>query len=125
MIHPMKLPETEIFPILQLAALRASLELFDQAGMARLRAKGDRLTAYLEWLLRRLGFVEVLTPPERGSMLTVRLAGDPRALVAALHARGAVVDLRPPDLVRIAPAPLYNSFADVQRLVALLRELHG
>ena len=113
-------------PILQLAALRASLELFDQAGMGRLRAKGGRLTGYLEFLLRRLGFVEILTPPERGSMLTVRLGGvDPRTLVSALRARGALVDLRPPDLVRITPTPLYNSFADVQRLCALLRELHG
>jgi len=49
-------------PILQLAALRASMELFDRAGMPALRRKGDRLTGYLEWLLRRRG-VPVLTPP--------------------------------------------------------------
>jgi kynureninase len=111
-------------PILQLAALRASMELFDQATMPALRRKGDRLTGYLEWLLQRMG-IEVLTPPQRGSMLTARLQGDARKLVEAMHARGAVCDLRPPDIVRIAPAPLYNSFEDVQRLSALLGELHA
>lgn len=110
-------------PILQLAALRASLELFPP--MEELRRKGDRLTAYLESLLRALPFVEILTPPERGSMLTVRFKGDAKRLVDALNSRGALVDLRPPDIVRIAPAPLYNSFADVQQLCALLEELHG
>jgi kynureninase len=108
-------------PILQLAALRASMELFDRAGMPALRRKGDRLTAYLEWLLRRCG-AEVLTPRERASMLTVRFRKP--GLVPALARRGAIVDLRPPDIVRITPAPLYNSFEDVQRLGALIAELH-
>lgn len=107
-------------PILQLAALRASMELFDRAGMAALRAKGERLTAYLEWLLRKHG-VEVLTPAQRGSMLTVRFRRE--GIVPELARRGAIVDLRPPDVVRITPAPLYNSFEDVQRLGALIAEL--
>jgi kynureninase len=106
-------------PILQLAALRASMELFDRAGMPALRRKGDRLTGYLEWLLRRRG-VPVLTPPERGSMLTVRF---PKAgLELELAKSGAVVDLRPPDIVRITPAPLYNSFEDVHRLCERIAE---
>jgi kynureninase len=104
-------------PILQLAALRASMELFDEATMPALRRKGDRLTAYLEFVLRRRG-VEILTPPERGSMLTVRFRKP--GMVEELARRGAVVDLRPPDIVRITPAPLYNSFSDVQRLGELL-----
>ncbi len=107
-------------PILQLAALRASMELFDRAGMPALRRKGDRLTAYLEWLLRRRG-AEVLTPEPRGSMLTVRFRSP--GIAGELAKRGAVVDVRPPDLVRIAPAPLYNSFLDVQRLGALIAGL--
>jgi kynureninase len=107
-------------PILPLAALRASMELFDQAGMPALRRKGDQLTGYLEWLLRRRG-IEVLTPAERGSMLTVRLRK--AGLVVELANRGAAVDLRPPDIVRITPAPLYNSFEDVRRLSALVGEL--
>jgi kynureninase len=112
-------------PILQLAALRASMELFDRAGMPALRARGDRLTAYLEFLLKRLPGIEILTPAERGSMLTVRFRGGARAMVEALKKRGAIVDLRNPDIVRITPAPLYNSFADIQQLCALIRELHG
>lgn len=112
-------------PILQLAALRASMELFDRAGMRALRKKGDALTAYLQWVLERTG-AEIITPPQRGSMLAVRFPGaDARALVEALKKRGAIVDLRPPDVLRITPAPLYNSFADVQRLGELLRELRG
>jgi kynureninase len=55
----------------------------------------------------------------------VRFKGDAKRLVDALNSRGALVDLRPPDIVRIAPAPLYNSFADVKQLCALLGELHG
>ena len=106
-------------PILQLAALRASMELFDRAGMPALRRKGDLLTGYLEWLLRLRG-VPVLTPPERGSMLTARF---PKAgLDLELAKGGAVVDLRPPDIVRITPAPLYNSFEDVHRFCARIAE---
>jgi kynureninase len=107
-------------PILQLAALRASMELFDRAGMPALRRKAERLTGYLEFLLRKRN-AEILTPRDRGSMLTVRFR---RAdIVGQLKERGAVVDLRPPDIVRITPAPLYNSFEDVQRLGALIAEL--
>lgn len=113
-------------PILQLAALRASMELFDKAGMTALRKLGDQLTGHLEERLRALGWVEILTPRERGSMLTVRFAGtDAVDLVKRMQARGAVVDLRPPDIVRITPAPLYNTIEDVDRLVELIEELHG
>jgi len=110
-------------PILQLAALRASMELFDAATIAALRAKSVRLTGYLEWLLRDR--CELLTPrdPERrGAMLTLRVAGDAARLVQRLRARGAICDARPPDILRVAPAPLYCGFADVQRLSQLMRE---
>ncbi|HMC34730.1 MAG TPA: kynureninase [Myxococcales bacterium] len=110
-------------PILQLAALRASLELFDAAGMHALREKSVRLTAYLEQLLR--GVAEVLTPADpqrRGAMLTLRVPGDAARLLAALRARGAVCDARPPDVLRVSAPPLYTRFADVQRLATLLRE---
>ena len=112
-------------PILQLAALRASMELFDRATMPALRKLGDELTSHLERRLRGLGFVEILTPPERGSMLTVRVSGDAAGLVQKLHARGAVVDHRPPDIVRITPAPLYNTREEIDRLADLIGELHA
>ncbi len=114
-------------PILQLAALRASMELYDRAGMDALRARGDRLTAYLQWLLDRLplGCITQWTPRDptaRGSMLTLQIAsGRAQALVDYLLQHGAIVDLRNPDIVRIAPSPLYGSMADVQRLAALLQ----
>jgi kynureninase len=104
-------------PILQLAALRASMELFDRAGMTALRKKGDELTAYLEFILRKHGVKEILTPAQRGSMLTFKAS---KALVDTLARSGATVDFRPPDIVRVTPAPLYNSFSDVQKLGALL-----
>lgn len=110
-------------PILQLAALRASLELFDAAGIAALRAKSVRLTAYLEWLLR--GRCEILTPSDparRGAMLTLRVPADAPSLLRRLRARGAVCDARPPDVLRLSAPPLYTRFADVQRLAAMLRE---
>ena len=117
-------------PILQLAALRASMEIFDAAGIEALRARGDRLTAALEAVLGGLppGRVELVTPAgpaHRGSMLTVRVREGARGLVERLQARGAVCDFRNPDIIRITPAPLYGSFADVARLGGLLTEELG
>ncbi|HKC60012.1 MAG TPA: kynureninase [Myxococcales bacterium] len=110
-------------PIFQLAALRASLELFDQAGIAALREKSVRLTGYLEWLLR--GVADVLTPRDpsrRGAMLGLRVPGNAAALLSALRARGVACDARPPDVLRLSAPPLYTRFADVQRMAQLLRE---
>ncbi len=112
-------------PIFQLAALRASLELFDRATMAGLRDKGDRLTGYLEFLLkRRLGEqARIATPPapERGSMLCLRLDKG-KAWADKARAKGVTLDLREPDIARLTPAPLYNSFEDVYHLVRILEE---
>jgi kynureninase len=107
-------------PILALAPLRVSLEIFHRAGMARLREKSLALTGYLEWLVRtRLaGVLEVATPAEpqrRGSQLSIRVAGGRergRALFAYLLEHGIVGDWREPDVIRIAPAPLYNRYQD-------------
>jgi kynureninase len=111
-------------PILQLAVLRASMALFDSAGLPALRRKSEALTGYLAWLLERIPGVELLTPrdpAQRGAMLTIRVP-DAAGLVETLHAAGVMLDARPPDIVRIAPAPLYTRFADVQRLGVLLRD---
>ena len=113
-------------PIFQLAALRASLELFDAATMPALRRKSERLTGYLEFLIDRLseGVCRILTPREarqRGAQLSLRLLrGDPRQLVERLSAAGVVCDLREPDVIRAAPAPLYCSFHDVFRFATAL-----
>ncbi|MCE9672210.1 kynureninase [Myxococcus stipitatus] len=112
-------------PILQLAALRASFELFDQAGMDALRAKSERLTGYLEFLLDRLppGFVRITTPrapKQRGAQLSLRFQGDAQAMLKRLSDAGIICDFRQPDIIRAAPAPLYNSFSDVHRFVRTL-----
>ena len=113
-------------PILQLAALRASMELFDRATMKALRAKSEKLTGYLEELLLALApDVTILTPrdpKQRGCQLSLRVRGDARALQARLFAEGVLVDFREPDVLRAAPTPLYNRFVEVHRFAHLLRQ---
>lgn len=107
-------------PILATAPLLASLALFREAGMARLRAKSLELTAYLEQLLGhfrpQLAIVTPAAAGDRGCQLSVRVLGGAqrgRAVFDELSARGVVCDWREPDILRIAPVPLYNGFADV------------
>lgn len=114
-------------PIFQLAALRASLELFDKATMVALRAKSERLTGYLEFLLKSIPgrFIEILTPEDpsaRGCQLSFTVQGKPRELLEHLKQQGAICDFREPNVLRAAPAPLYNSFLDVYRYVDLIAE---
>lgn len=112
-------------PILALAPLRVSLELFAEAGMDRLRAKSERLTAHLEALIkaRCADTLDVVTPADpsrRGCQLSLRVAGGRargRELFEYLEARGIVGDWREPDVIRISPVPLYNRFADLHRFV--------
>jgi kynureninase len=113
-------------PILQLAALRASMEIFDRATMKALRAKSERLTAYLEELIRAIPGdpVEILTPSathERGCQLSLRVRGDAKACQARLVEAGVIVDFREPDVIRAAPTPLYSRFIDVHRFAQILR----
>ena len=104
--------------ILSMAALRASMEIFDEATMPRLRAKSESLTAYLEFLLGRQpreNFA-ILTPPQpsqRGAQLSLQIKKGGRALCDRLAQQGVICDWREPDILRVAPVPLYNSFLDV------------
>jgi kynureninase len=107
-------------PILALAPLRASLALFDEAGMTALRAKSERLTGYLEFLLDRLprGKFEVMTPRQparRGCQLSLLIHDRPRELQSRLQREGVICDFREPNVLRVAPVPLYNTFHDVWR----------
>ena len=120
-------------PILALAPLRASLDLFARAGMGALRAKSTRLTGYLESLIReRLAdTLQVVTPREparRGAQLSLRVAGGRvrgRALFEHLAHAGIIGDWREPDVIRISPAPLYNTHADVLRFVRGVEQWRG
>jgi len=111
-------------PIFQLASLRASMNIFDEATMPRLRSKGDKLTSYLEFLLKENceGKLEVITPKERGSMLCVQMKKDPKPLVKTFSEKGVILDFREPDILRICPAPLYNNYSDCFKLVQIMRE---
>lgn len=107
-------------PILALAPLRVSLEIFHRAGMQRLREKSLQLTGYLEWLVQTQlpDVLEAVTPkqPERrGAQLSIRVLGgreQGRALFEYLIDNGIIGDWREPDVIRISPVPLYNRFAD-------------
>ncbi len=113
-------------PILSAAPLGVSLALFREAGSAALHAKSRRLTGWLEFLLRRrcAGRVEIITPEDRGAQLSLRVrpAARARAAFAALAPGGVVADWREPDVIRMAPVPLYNAFEDAWRAVAVLAE---
>ncbi|HEY3335934.1 MAG TPA: kynureninase [Candidatus Limnocylindrales bacterium] len=115
-------------PVLSVAPLGASLELFEEAGMPALRAKSVALTGFLEALLDRFGpDAELLTPrepEERGCQLSVRVP-DARARRDALEARHVVTDFREPDIIRISPIPLYNTFLDAWTAVDALAETTG
>jgi len=109
-------------PILALAALRASMEIFSEAGLERLRSKSLSLTGYMEFLLDQHSSPKysIITPREperRGAQLSIRLLGAGRELCDQLAAQGVTGDWREPDIFRVAPVPLYNSHQDVYRFV--------
>jgi kynureninase len=109
-------------PILALAPLRASMEIFAEAGMENLRAKSEPLTGYLEFLLNQEKSADfsIITPAKevrRGAQLSVRLRNHGREVCDQLAAEGVIGDWREPDTFRIAPVPLYNSYEDVYRFV--------
>ncbi len=112
-------------PILSAAPLRASLELFDAASMSALRAKSEKLTGYLQYLLDRSSAdrFEVITPSEsdgRGCQLSILMHDRPKECHRALLDAGVVCDFREPNIVRVAPVPLYNTFHEVWRFVEAL-----
>ncbi|MBS0378054.1 MAG: kynureninase [Proteobacteria bacterium] len=120
-------------PILAAAPLLASLALFGEAGIEPLRRKSIALTAWLEELLAPLsGLVSLITPTDparRGCQLSLRIAGGAqrgREVFERLTRAGVVGDWRAPDVIRLAPVPLYNSFLDVARgAVALTRAVRA
>ena len=113
-------------PIFLLASLRASLAIFDEAGMDGLLAKSGKLTAYLEFLLseiedERIFVITPADPAERGCQLSIRVKDADKKLFKAISARGVIADWREPDVIRVAPAPLYNRFADVYEFAQILK----
>lgn len=110
--------------IMALALHRASLAITAEAGMAALRQKSERLTGYLEYLLAPYGDIQLLTPDDpsqRGCQLSLLVRKNGRALFEYLTGQGIIGDWREPDCIRLAPAPLYNTFEDVWRVGDALR----
>src|SRR2546430_6004166 len=115
-------------PIFAMAPLRASLAIFDDAGgMEALRTKSVRLTGYLEFLLTENGSKKftVITPrnpDERGCQLSILAHEHPKELLRKLEAAGVKCDFREPNVIRVAPTPLYNTFHEVWRFARILAE---
>jgi kynureninase len=114
--------------IFAMAPLRASLAIFDEAGgMESLRAKSIRLTGYLEFLLTEAGSKKftVITsrnPDERGCQLSILAHEHPKELFSKLQAAGVKCDFREPNVIRVAPTPLYNTFHEVWRFARILAQ---
>lgn len=112
-------------PILAMAALRASLEIFHEAGMNRLREKSERMTSFLLQYLEDIegSMIQVITPKslsERGCQLSIRVHGGDRTLFNKIRELGVIADWREPDVIRIAPVPLYNTFRELYDFGTLL-----
>ncbi|MBS1493020.1 MAG: kynureninase [Bacteroidetes bacterium] len=114
-------------PILQLASLKASLDIFEEAGINNLREKSKKLTGYLEYLLNENKLtekLEILTPsdPEqRGCQLSLRFFGNGKEVFNKLISSDVICDWREPDVIRIAPTPLYNKFEEVWEFVEIVK----
>ena len=112
-------------PILSLAAIRASLDIFNEVGIERLNEKSRRLTGYFEFLLKQLGddTIKIITPSnpeERGCQLSIQVKNANKSLFDKLTMAGVIADWREPDVIRCAPVPLYNSYQDVYEMVERL-----
>lgn len=114
-------------PILSLAPLKASLDMFEEAGMKALRNKSVLLTGYLDFLLTQMNTedLEVITPrlqSERGCQLSILLKKGGKSVYDALLEVGIVVDWRNPNVIRVAPAPLYNGYEEVWQFCKSLKK---
>lgn len=115
-------------PIFSMTPLLASLGLFEEAGMQELLIKSVFMTAYLAFLLTEIGSdrISIITPTlpnERGCQLSIQVKNGNKELFDRLTARGVVADWREPDVIRVAPVPLYTRFVDVYDFANILKEL--
>jgi len=114
-------------PILSMVPVWDSLKLFDEIGMNALRKKAISLTAYLEYLVNSIGedIVNIVTPSDpaqRGSQLSIQVKQAGKEVFEQITADGVIVDWREPDVIRVAPAAMYNSYEDVFRFYSILKD---
>jgi kynureninase len=117
-------------PILSMAAVRASLDVFQKAGFENVTKKSKDLTGYLEYLLlewgdENLNIITPKNPEERGCQLSIQFLDADKSLFEKLTKAGVVADWREPQVIRVAPAPMYNSFEDVYRFVQILKHIRN
>lgn len=114
-------------PILAMACLRASMAIFDKVGMSLIRSKSEKLTGYMEFLMNTISNkVEIVTPTDatqRGSQLSLVMNKNGKDVFNQLGLQGVICDWREPDVIRVAPVPLYNSFIEVYRFYEILKSL--
>ena len=114
--------------ILSMAAIRASLDLFDAAGFKNIIKKSKSLTGFLEFLINelidnRINIITPKNPEERGCQLSIQVKSVHKELHTQLTKSGVISDWREPDVIRVAPAPLYNSYQDVFEFVQRLKKV--
>lgn len=114
-------------PVFSMTPLLASLELFEEVGIQKLNEKSRQMTAYLEYLLLqidndRIRIITPSTPKDRGCQLSIQVQNGNKAIFDRITAQGVVADWREPDVIRVAPVPLYNSYLDVFKFVNILKD---
>ncbi|MBN9484165.1 MAG: kynureninase [Bacteroidetes bacterium 43-93] len=115
-------------PVFNMVSHNAALDIFDKAGMAALHEKSERMTGYMEWLLKQVKHLPftIITPTEpkrRGCQLSMLFGDRGREVFDKLTDAGVVADWREPNVIRIAPVPLYNTFEDCYRLYEVLMSI--
>jgi kynureninase len=114
-------------PIMAMVAVWSSLKIFDEVGIENLRKKALSLTAYLEYLVKTLGedTINIITPSDpnqRGSQLSIQVKNADKSLFDRVTKAGVISDWREPDVIRVAPVPLYNSYEDVYNFYEILKK---
>ena len=112
-------------PILSLAAVRAALSIFDEVGMSSLVTKSKKLTSYLVFLLNQISTdrIKIITPEQRGCQISISVKNGNKDLFNEITKKGVIADWREPDVIRVAPVPLYNSFLDVYNFYKVLEDI--
>ena len=109
-------------PVMGMTTLLASMEIFEEAGMKVIREKGIEITGYLEYLIQNsLPNVTIITPNERGCQLSLVVPGG-RKVFDTISEKSIICDWREPDVIRIAPHPLFNTFLDIFCFVEILKK---
>ena len=114
-------------PILAMACLRSSMAIFSNAGMPAIIKKSKKLTGYLEYLIGSLkDKIKIITPKDskqRGAQLSLVVKKNSEEVFNGLNSNHIICDWREPDVIRVAPVPLYNSFVDVYRFYEIVKDL--